>query len=144
MRLITVIPLVFIISMHLLAGVSCARENTQSSTPEQLIKDINPKQAFELIQKNVNNLDFVIIDVRTAEEFNNGHIENAKNVDVNSGNFKEDISQLDRSKKYLIYCRTGIRGKAASTIMQEQGFREIYNIEQGITGWMDAGYPIVK
>jgi rhodanese-related sulfurtransferase len=103
-----------------------------------------PKDAFELIQKNKGNSNFVILDIRTPEEFRDGHVEGAINVNFRSENFGKEIDKLDKSKTYFIYCRTGNRSYDAVTLMGPLGFRSIVRLAGDITGWKSAGLPIVK
>ena len=119
---------------------------TESPTPsqQQQIVNISAIEAFDLIQENISNPDFIIIDVRTPAEYDEGHIENAELVDYNAANFREEIGKYDRDKKYLIYCRTGRRSAGARDIMEELGFQYIYHMEGGITEWMAEGLPVVK
>jgi rhodanese-related sulfurtransferase len=97
-----------------------------------------------LIQNNKVNLDLIIIDVRTPDEFNGGHLANAININYYSPEFKSNIDKLDRNKEYLIYCRTGVRGTGATQIMIDLGFTRVYNLAGGIVQWIDAGYPTLK
>ena len=113
-------------------------------TQPQVVKDITSAEAYALIQANAGNKDFVIIDVRTPDEYNGGHIENAVNVNYNSGNFRDEISRFNKDRTYLIYCRTGTRSAGARDIMRELGFREIYNMAGGILDWTAKGLPVVK
>jgi len=113
-------------------------------TPAQIIEDITPQEAFALIQDNQNNPDFVIIDVRTPEEFAEGHIENAVNLDYYSETFRDEVNKLDKNKRYLIYCRSGRRSSNALSVMEELGFREAYNVLGGIIEWKAEGLPIVE
>jgi len=113
-------------------------------TPAQIIEDITPQEAFALIQDNQNNPDFVIIDVRTPEEFAEGHIENAVNLDYYSETFRDELNKLDKNKTYLIYCRSGRRSSNALSVMEELGFREAYNVLGGIIEWKAEGLPIVE
>ncbi len=115
-----------------------------SETPTQLIEDITPQEAFTLIQNNQNNPDFVIIDVRTQEEFSSEHIENAVNIDYYSETFRDELNKLDKNKTYLVYCRSGRRSGNALNIMAELDFKEVYNILNGINGWKAEGLPITK
>ncbi len=105
------------------------------------IKFLNANQAEELIEKNENNPEFIILDVRTSEEFHSGHISNALNIDYKSANFKDELGKLDRDKTYITYCRSGRRSTAASEIMGEMGFDNIYMIDGGITAWQKASFP---
>ncbi len=108
------------------------------------IEDITPQEAFTLIQSNQNNPDFVIIDVRTPQEFAEGHIENASNIDFYSATFREELDNLDKNKTYLIYCRSGSRSGSALDIMAEHDFSEVYNMSGGIIAWDIEGLPTVK
>ena len=100
---------------------------------------INVKTAFDMIQ----NKDVIVIDVRTPEEYAETHIEGALNIDVN-GDFLESVKALDKTKKYIIYCRSGRRSAAAEKQLINAGFEEIYNVEGGILDWKENGLPVVK
>lgn len=110
----------------------------------QIIEDITTQEAFTLIQNNQNNPDFVIIDVRTPNEFAEGHIENAINVDFRSETFRDELNKLERNKTYLVYCRIGGRSGSALEIMKELNFREAYNMLGGINVWKSEGLPTTK
>ena len=110
----------------------------------QIIEDITPQAAYTLIQENRENPEFVIIDVRTPEEFSEGHIENAINIDFYSETFQDELDILDKNKTYLIYCRSGSRSGSALDIMEALNFREVYNITGGIIQWKAEGFPVVK
>jgi len=115
----------------------------QAEPPTQEIEDIVAKEASELIQENKDNPLFVILDVRTPEEFSEGHIESATNVDYNSETFREKLDQLDKDKTYLMHCRSGARSSKALPIMAELGFLKIYHMTDGIDGWKAGGFPVV-
>lgn len=68
-----------------------------------------------------------VIDVRTAEEYAEGHLQNALNIDVQSAAFTEEISKLDTSGTYVVYCRSGNRSKAAIETMKSLGFTKLIN-----------------
>ncbi len=116
----------------------------QTGSSNQVLEDIGIQEAFELIQSNQGNPNFVIIDIRTPEEFNEGHIENAVNIDFYSETFREDLDKLDKSKTYFIYCRSGSRSGRAMPIMEELGFQEVYNLSAGIKEWIVEGLPVVQ
>lgn len=105
------------------------------------VKNLNVKEGHDLIEKNKNNPDFVILDVRTPGEFNSGHIQNAINIDYKASDFKDNISNLDKNKTYALYCRSGRRAVASSDIMSELGFQHIYQFG-GIKEWQEAGYKL--
>jgi rhodanese-related sulfurtransferase len=103
-----------------------------------------PKDAFDLIQKNKGNSNFVILDIRTPEEFRDGHIEGAVNVDFRSEKFGTEIDRFDKNKTYLVYCRTGNRSHDALNLMGPLGFRSIVRLAGDINGWKSDGLPVVK
>ena len=103
-----------------------------------------PKDAFELIQKNKGNSNFVILDIRTPEEFRDGHIADAINVDFRSEKFGAEIDKFDKNKTYFVYCRTGNRSHDALNLMGPLGFRSIVRLAGDINGWKSAGLSIVK
>jgi thioredoxin 1 len=86
----------------------------------------------------------VIVDVRTPEEFSNGHLPNAKNFDWQGAQFDEQVSLLDMSKPVFIYCHSGKRSSAAASRMRTKGFKEVYELEGGITKWEAAHFPVTK
>ncbi len=116
---------------------------TSEPEPTQIILNLSPQQAADLIQDNANNIDFFIIDVRTPGEFAEGHIENAIMIDYYSDIFADRIGFLDRDKIYLTYCQTGIRSGASLALMEDLGFMEVYVISGGIEAWEAAGLPVV-
>jgi len=134
--------MVLALSASLVIGVAltggCVRDETAT------IEDITPQEAFTLIQNNQNNPDFVILDVRTAEEVADGHIENAINIDFYSEAFRDELNKLDKNKTYLIYCRSGGRSGSALDIMAELNFKEAYNLLGGINQWKAEGLSTVK
>jgi rhodanese-related sulfurtransferase len=85
----------------------------------------------------------IILDVRTPEEFVSGHIEGALNIDFNSGNFANEITRLNPSEKYAIYCRSGSRSGQAASIMHKAGFHDVSNLNGGVIDWTNAGLPLV-
>jgi rhodanese-related sulfurtransferase len=107
-------------------------------------RDVRPKEAQALIRENAGNREFVVLDVRTPEEFAQGHLEGAVLVDYRSPGFREELAGLDRKKTYLVYCRTGNRSASALGIMSELGFRSSYHLEGGIVRWLEEGGPAVR
>ncbi|RED48305.1 rhodanese-like domain-containing protein [Seonamhaeicola aphaedonensis] len=85
-----------------------------------------------------------LIDVRTPKEFEEGHIKNANNIDFYSETFKEEITKLDPNKTLLLYCRSGGRSGKTSKILQELGFKKVYDLEGGILKWKEKGFKLVK
>jgi rhodanese-related sulfurtransferase len=105
---------------------------------------LEPKDALALIQKNKGNQGFVVLDVRTPDEFKDGHIEGAINVDYNSGGFKTELLKLDKKKTYFVYCRTGRRSGEAVKIMRDLGFGNIIRMKGDMIRWQSEKLPVVK
>jgi phage shock protein E len=85
-----------------------------------------------------------IVDVRTPQEFAEGHIEGAVNIPVELPDFMDQVSQLDPSGTYAVYCRSGNRSQPAVAGMSSIGINGIYELESGTTGWTSEGQPLVK
>ncbi len=134
-----------IIGVLLTSGCIQTKNNTaQSETQIQIIENITTEEAYILIQENKDNPNFVILDVRTPEEFLGDYIENAVNLDYYSDIFRNDLEKLDKNKTYLIYCRSGSRSENALNIMKELDFREVYNMLGGIIKWKSEELPTTK
>ncbi len=110
----------------------------------QIIRDISTEETNRLIQENRGNQDFVLLDIRTPEEYNGGYIEGAINRDFYSPTFREELDKLDKDKTYLIYCRSGRRSGIALGTMKELGFIEAYNMLGGINQWTEEGFTLLS
>ena len=111
---------------------SCA---SNSSTTEE--KNAKVEEVISTLD-NVNEFNFkskknVLLDVRTPEEFAEGHVPGAINIDVKNNNFTDEISKLDTKKNYYIYCKSGVRAKLATDKMQEKGFKNAVNFKDGMS-----------
>lgn len=76
--------------------------------------------------------DVTILDVRTPQEFAEGHIAGAVNVDVSSPDFAQQVSELDPEGTYAVYCRSGNRSRTAMAAMQDAGLSDVFGLEGGI------------
>jgi rhodanese-related sulfurtransferase len=99
--------------------------------------------ANEFAQKIVES-DVIVLDVRTAAEFNESHLSNSVNIDVLGDYFSADVAALDKTKSYAIYCRSGKRSVDASEAMDQMGFSATFNLNGGIIEWIDSGRDIVN
>lgn len=102
-------------------------------------KSVSLIQAKELDQIKS---ELVIIDVRTPEEYAEGHLENAVNINYYDDDFKEQLSDLDKSKKVVVYCKLGGRSAKAAAVMDELGFEEVYDLDGGFTSWKDEDLEV--
>ena len=85
--------------------------------------------------------EFYLIDVRTPEEYEAGHIGEAMMINWFDAGFEAAIRELDPEKPVMIYCRSGGRSGKASRVLIEHDFRQIYDLSSGFTGWRQAGLP---
>ena len=122
----------FILMLSILGFMGCTAQNGSS---------IDSKEAYGLIKADSN---IAILDVRTAKEFADGHVVGAVNIDVNQADFAQKIDELDRSKTYIVYCRSGRRSRKAVGIMAAKGFKNLYNVSDGFVGWNKNGLPFEK
>lgn len=93
-------------------------------------KTVNMEEAKKMIETNA---DVIVLDVRTLEEFNEGHIPNALLYPVQE--LDQRWNELDKSKTYLIVCRSGNRSQTASDILIKNGFKHVYNTSGGMNQW---------
>lgn len=91
--------------------------------------------SVEEVREAMGNGEFQLIDVRTIEEFGEGHLKNAKNICVTDDDFKEKVAKLNRNEPVYLYCRSGKRSARAGEILREMGFTEIYDMDGGILKW---------
>jgi len=86
----------------------------------------------------------ITVDVRTPGEFMTGHIQGAQNIDFEGGSFESQIESLDKNGTYAVYCRSGNRSGQAVKVMQDAGFKNIYNLDGGVIDWANSGLPLVN
>ena len=98
----------------------------------------------EEFDKLRSNKDNVVLDVRTEREFKAGHIPGATNIDVNAPDFDEKVAKLDKNKTYLVHCAAGGRSARACKKLESVGFKELYDLGPGFSGWQKANKPVEK
>jgi len=127
-----------------LAGCTTSDNGDDGQSGMGVFENISAMEAYNLIQNHMMNPTFVIIDVRTADEYNAEHLDGAINIDFYASDFADRLDKLDKSKVYLLYCRSANRSHQALEIMEDLGFTEAYNMTGGINAWKDAGYSTAK
>ena len=88
--------------------------------------------------------DKQIVDVRTSEEFRQGHISGAIVIDYYKDDFKAQLSKLDKNKPVFVYCAGGGRSGASASLLSDLGFKQIYDLRGGFNAWSKASKPTVK
>lgn len=103
-------------------------------------ESVTPQQAFEILRKDP---EAVLLDVRTPQEYAQGHIEGAKLVPLQV--LEERLKSLEplKKKRLVVYCRSGHRSAAASRILADHGFKPL-NVKGGINRWEAEGLPVVR
>ena len=104
-------------------------------------KDINVISDTQFIE--IQDTDYILVDVRTIEEYESGHIQDAINFDFYSGSFQKEILSLDKSSSIILYCRTQNRSTKTANYLKENGYKEITVLEGGITSWVKNGNDLV-
>ena len=123
-----------LLNQHSLSGLTIAQGTNQ----------LTPQAADGLIQAHRDNPNFIILDVRTPEEYAEGHLEKAINLDYYQPTFRQELDRLDRTKTYLVYCRLGVRSSRSWMLMQEISFHQVYNLVGGIEAWHQQGFKTVR
>ena len=100
--------------------------------------------SVEEFARMVDDKKNVILDVRTPEEFQAGHIPGALNLDVSATDFEAKAALLDRSKIYLVHCASGVRSVRACDKLYHLDFPNLYNLPGGFRAWANAGKPVEK
>lgn len=140
-----VVAAAVLVGVAVLAGCSDDEPTAvaEQAGPATAVQLVTPEEAVEVIEENAANPDLVILDVRTAEEFDESRIDGAINLDLQDPGFAAGLDALDRDATYVVYCRSGNRSQAATAQMDQAGFTTVYEIEGGIVAWTDAGLPVV-
>jgi len=86
-------------------------------------------------ERLMNKSNTVVLDVRTPEEFKEGHLPNAVLLDFNGGVFDAEFEKMDRTKTYLVYCKSGRRSDKAASKMKATGFENVIQLKGGIQAW---------
>jgi rhodanese-related sulfurtransferase len=107
----------------------------------QSVREVTSKEVSAMVQKDKK---LIILDVRTVEEFNSGHIKGAINIDIRQPNALSNIDKLDHNAKYIVHCRTNRRSKNAVDYMVQQKFITVYQMMDGMNGWVQNNLPLVK
>jgi rhodanese-related sulfurtransferase len=96
-------------------------------------------------EQKINAGGVQVLDVRTAGEYNGSHLKNVMLADwTDKAQFAERTKYLDKNKTLLVYCAAGGRSGQAAEWLKEQGYKEVVNLQGGITAWNAAGKPVVR
>ena len=116
-------------------------DKKDAAKSEATVKYVTSPTAAKLLEEKK---EIVVLDVRTANEFAEGHIKGATNIDFNSKGFEGNIAKLDKDKTYLVHCAAGGRSGKSLVAFKKLGFKSIYHLDDGFNGWKAAGKPVEK
>ena len=104
------------------------------------------KNDIEIIEfkTKIVSQKYILVDVRTESEFDDGHIKGAINIDYFSSTFSDEIIELGLETPVLVYCKSGNRSGKAMKIMNDLRFKEVYNLTGGFKGWLSGKNTISK
>ena len=124
-------------------AVSCAKIFSKSANNAKAIAAF-ANVGVDEFQTYIANPVVQLLDVRTRDEFDEGHIAGATLVDVNDSTFVEQaMAVLDKQRPVALYCRSGRRSVRAANLLTAQGF-QVTNLAGGVMAWQDAGKSLVK
>lgn len=133
-----------LVSALALVAAGCGRHSTGATAAETTtlgsgaVTLVSPADAQTLVESG----EVQVIDVRTPEEYAEGHIDGATLIDFYEPDFADRIAELDPDGEYVVYCRSGNRSSQATALMAEQGFRDVNDVDGGIVAWEAAGLPV--
>jgi len=116
--------------------ISACAQNTQNKS----YTDVNSQEFSKLITSGKGTL----LDVRTENEFKNGHIANAGQLDIYNPDFRSRILLLPKDQPVYIYCLTGSRSRSAAQLLSQNGYKQVYNLQRGIMEWNQQNMPVVS
>lgn len=105
---------------------------------------LSVQEAHELVSQNSGKEDFIIIDLRTRDDYDQGHIGGAISMNYYATNFLRMASQLDRNALIFMYCQRGKQGPLALRAFRKLGFARVRVLDGGIAGWIEAGLPLAQ
>jgi rhodanese-related sulfurtransferase len=127
-----------VIALSLLIAFTPRFAAAQATKPA--VKQIDTQQ----FNKMRSEKDTVVLDVRTPQEFNQGHVPGAVNLDINDPQFPQKVEKLDKSKTYLVHCARGVRSARAARLMSPMGFTSLFDYHGGFEAWKQSGKPIER
>ncbi|MDO7084251.1 rhodanese-like domain-containing protein [Pseudocolwellia sp. AS88] len=96
------------------------------------------------LMSSQDTANFIVLDVRTAEEFNQGHIKNAINISHNSVADNLSLLAQHKDKMIVVHCRSGRRAIVAESVLQDNGFLNVRHLEGDMNAWVKAKLPLIK
>ncbi|MFC2115968.1 thioredoxin domain-containing protein [Bacteroidota bacterium] len=119
--------------------IACLMMSSYLSGQDASIIQVNSEKFHELISGDKG----ILVDVRTASEFKNGHIPDAGQLNYYAFDFKKKLSLLPKDQAIYLYCNTGYRSEKAAEMLIENGYANVYNLKNGIMEWELIDLPVI-
>lgn len=126
-------------AIYLIVMTMCAIQASGCTHDDKIVSVSAPE-----FEKVIKTDSVQLLDVRTPQEYAEGHIDGALNINVQSDDFKDDAQgKLSKDSTVLVYCRSGRRSLEAAGILTELGYK-VVNLKGGIMEWTEDGLPVTK
>ena len=121
------------------------RPNVEKAA-NKTVKNVDAAAAKKIIDEAAAKKDtgVKVLDIRTPDEFKDGHLAGAVNVDFLSKDFAEKVAALDKDTTWVLHCASGGRSKKSLGTFQKLGFKSIVHLDGGFNAWHKAGLPVEK
>ena len=134
----------FLLVFSIVFAVSCKEKSSVDTTPESATEAESTYKEATFIEpsefdKGRRKSSAVLLDVRMPQEFEQGHIEDAVNINFFDPNFKNQLLELDKDKKYYVYCKNDSRSERAAEFLLQNDYPEVYVLKGGYEAWKEAG-----
>lgn len=130
----------FTVTALVTAAASVGLVGCSSGTDTASVTTIGAGELVEV----VSDPEVVVLDVRTPEEYAQGHLPGALNIDMTSPTFTDAIAELPKDTTYVVYCRSGNRSADAAAQMVDAGFTDLYDVDAGLATLAAAGVPLTQ
>lgn len=120
-------------------GLTSANAIETTGTVKNGVHHISAIEAHSLLR---DKQSIQVLDVRTAREFQQGHIEGAINIDYYADDFAEQLKALDPNLEYLVHCRSGVRSGKSLLILKSIGVEKLIHLDGGIKAWISSDLPL--
>ncbi len=133
--------ILILISINFLISCQSNQQSGGTTDTEGCYQLVSATEFSDLITQDK---DAQLIDVRTLDEVKQGYIEGALNLDFYQDHFKDQLTDLDKSKKVYVYCQSGKRSNDAARMLEQLGYCGVVELKGGYSAWEDEGRKVVK
>ncbi|MBV1888213.1 MAG: rhodanese-like domain-containing protein [Urechidicola sp.] len=129
----------FVLVVFIIASItSCNSQGKKTTVIENVVEVVGAAEFSKL------DIKTQLIDVRTPEEYSEGYIKHATNINFYEDNFMELMAELAKDEVLYIYCKSGGRSGKAAEKLKEAGFTKVYDLDGGILQWQEEGNVLTQ